>query len=112
MPGTPFIEGPEDLTNTYTTDIYFPAANTYALVRHIHLCNTDSSARTVRIYRDATGTNTDGKQILYDYSVAVGDVADLYFPAGLKLTSSIGFVGGASATTVVTITITGELYAS
>jgi hypothetical protein len=112
MAGTPLIEGPEDLTATYTTDIYFPPANTYALVRHIHLANTDSSARTVRIYRDATGTATDGKQLAYDYSVAANDVADIYFPSGLKLTSSIGLVGGASSGSVVTITILGELYAS
>jgi hypothetical protein len=112
MAGTPLIEGPEDLTGTYTTDIYLPATNTYALVRHIRLCNTDSAARTVRIYRDATGTNTDGKQLAYDLSVPANDAVDIYFPAGLKLTSSIGLVGGASTTAVVTITITGELYAA
>lgn len=111
MAGTPFKDGPAYVANA-AADLYVPAANTYALVRHIHLVNTDASARTVDLFVGATGASTGGTEILEDYSIAANDVYDLYFPAGLKLTSSDYLVGAASAATVVTCTVTGELYAA
>ncbi len=111
MAGTPFIDGPAYITDA-SDDLYVPAsALVYALVRHIHLCNTDSSARTVSLYVGATGAEAGGTQILAGQSVAANDVFDMYFPGGLKLTSTTFLVGDASTTNVVTATIMGELYA-
>lgn len=111
MAGTPFKDGPAYVANA-AADLYVPSANTYALVRHIHLANTDSTARTVSLYVGATGGSTGGTQLLGGTSIAANDVLDVYFPAGLKLTSSDYLTGVASAATVVVCTITGELYAA
>jgi len=109
MAGTPFKDGPAFITDA-SDDLYVPGSGTYALVRHIHLVNTDSSARTVSLYVGATGAEAAGTEILKDKSIAVGDVYDCYFPAGLKLTSTDFLVGDASVTNKVTATISGELY--
>ena len=112
MAGTPFKDGPAFITDA-SDDLYVPASSAvYALVRHIHLVNTDSSARTVSLYVGATGAEAAGTEILKDKSIAVGDTYDLYFPSGLKLTSTDFLVGDASVTNKVTATITGELYAT
>jgi hypothetical protein len=112
MAGTPFKDGPTYLTDS-AANIYVPSAATiYALVRHIHLVNTDASARTVDLFVGATGGSAAGTEILEDYSIAANDVYDLYFPAGLKLTSADYLTGLASVTNVVVCTVTGELYAA
>jgi hypothetical protein len=112
MAGTPFKDGPAFITDS-SDDLYVPASSAvYALVRHIHLVNTHSAAVTVSLYVGATGAEAGGTQILADKSIAVGDVYDLYFPAGLKLTSTDFLVGDASVTNEVTATISGELYAT
>ena len=111
MAGTPFKDGPESLSNS-VANIYTPSANTYALIRHIHIANTDSSARTVNLYVGLTGGSANGTELVEGYSIAANDVLDLYFPAGLKLTSSDFLTGSASAATVCVITTTGELYAA
>lgn len=111
MAGTPFKDGPAYVANA-AADLYVPSANTYALVRHIHLANTDSTARTVSLYVGATGGSSGGTELLGTYSIAANDVADVYFPAGLKLTSSDYLTGVASAASKVVCTISGELYAA
>lgn len=111
MAGTPFKEGPE-FVGTTSDNIYNPASNTYALVRHIHLVNQDSSARTVSLWLGATGAEADGTELLEEYSIAANDVFDLYFPAGLKMTASDFLTGTASAASQVIVTVTGELYAA
>jgi hypothetical protein len=112
MAGTPFKDGPAYITDA-SDDLYVPASSAvYALVRHIHLCNTDSSARTVSLFVGATGAEAAGTEILKNKSIAANDVYDCYFPSGLKLTSTDFLVGDASVTNVVTATITGELYAA
>lgn len=112
MAGTPFIDGPTYVTDN-SDDLYVPGSSlVYALVRQIHLVNTDSSARTVSLYIGGTGAESAGTQILDEYSIAANDFKDLFFPAGLKLISTTYLVGDASVTNVVTCTIIGELYAT
>lgn len=105
----PFKDGPSYVTDS-SDDLYVPDSGTYAMVRHIHLTNTDSSIRTVSLFVGATGAEAGGTEILKDKNIAVGDIFDLYFPAGLKLTATDFLVGDASVTNVVTAVITGELY--
>ncbi len=111
MAGTPFKDGPAYVT-TSSDDLYVPAANTYALVRHIHLANTTGSAATCALYVGATGAEAGGTEILGTKSIPANDTLDLYFPAGLKLTSSDFLVGDAGTGSAITATITGELYAA
>lgn len=111
MAGTPFKDGPAYMSNS-AADLYNPAANTYALVRHIHLVNAAASATTVDIFLGATGGSAGGTELLEDYSIDANGVYDLYFPAGLKVTSSDYISAVASAATSVVVTITGELYAA
>lgn len=109
MAGTPFKDGPAYVSNS-AADLYVPSANTYALVRHIRLVNSDSTARTVSLYIGASNGSTGGTQILGGQSIPANDALDIYFPAGLKLTSSDYLTGIASAATVVVATITGDLH--
>lgn len=111
MAGKAFKDGPEYVASS-ATNVYVPSANTQARIRHIHLVNKDSSTRTVTLYVGATGGSAGGTEILKDKSIAVGDVYDLYFPAGLVLTASDFLTGIASAATAVTITTSGELEAA
>jgi hypothetical protein len=111
MAGTPFIDGPAYITDA-GDDLYVAASSlVYALIRHIHLVNTHTSALTVSIWRGTTGDETGGTELLKDYSIAGKDVYDLYFPAGLKVLSTTFIVADASTTNLVTATIMGELYA-
>lgn len=113
MPGTPFKSGPAYLATT-ATDVanVNPAANTYRLIRHIHLANTDVSARTATLYIGATGGSAGGTEIIKGKSIAAGDVFDIYFPAGRKFTTADFLSGLASVVSTVTIEVTGEIYAS
>lgn len=107
--GKPFKEGPE-FVGTTSDDIYNPASGTYALVRHIHLVNQDSTPRTVSLWVGATGAEADGTEILEGYTIAADNVFDMYFPSGLRLASTDFLVGTASAASMVIVTVTGELY--
>jgi hypothetical protein len=111
MAGTPkLLVAPTALTNTYTTNVYVPAdATADAIVRHIHVANKTGGAVTFRLYVGATGTNAAGTELFYDKSVAANDVYDFY--CALRLTSTQFLVGGASASTSLTITVEGELVA-
>lgn len=111
MANTPFKDGPAFLTTT-SDDVYVPSANTIALVRHIHIANSNSSARTFSLWVGATGAEANGTELAEAISVAGNDVYDMYFPAGLKLTESDFLVGLSSAdSTSLAITVMGELYA-
>ena len=110
MAGTPFKDGPAAMA-TSAADLYNPSANTYALVRHIHLANAAASTATVSLYVGLTGGSANGTELCEGTTIAANDVLDLYFPSGLKITTSDYISGLASATTVVA-TITGELYAA
>jgi hypothetical protein len=115
MAGQPFKDGPAFLT-TSVADVYVPSANTYALVRHIRIVNTNASARTVSIWLGATGGSANGTELIEGYSVAGNASAlpvDLWYPEGLKLTAS-DFITGQAGTdsTSLVITVTGDLYAA
>ena len=113
MPNTPLVAGPAYITNSAANvSGVNPSANTFHLVRHIHLTNTDSSARTVTLYKGLTGGSAGGTEILKNKSIAAGDVFDMYFPAGDKYTTSDFLSAVASVTNVVTIEVTGEKYAA
>jgi len=94
--------GPLALTNTYTTNVY---NNTSALIfdvlTHIHVVNKTNAAASFRLYLGATGSNTAGTELFYDQSVAAFSTFDWY--GRLKLTSTDFLVGGASASTTLTI---------
>jgi hypothetical protein len=62
-----------------------------------------------RLYIDATGGNTAGKEVAFDYAVAANAVVDLWFPKGLRLGSSDFLVGGAAAAATLTIQGEGEV---
>lgn len=112
MAGTPFIDGPAYVANA-AADLYVPpVSNVYAMVRQIHLANKDSTNRSVSLYVGATGGSAGGTEILGGATVVANDVLDLYFPAGLKLTSTTFLSGVASSASTIVCTIMGELYAT
>jgi len=101
------IAGPLALTNTYTTDVYNnTSALIYHVIRHIHVVNKTAGDVTFRLYLGATGTNAAGTELFYDKTVGAYDVYDWY--GALKITSTDFIVGGASASTSLTITIEGD----
>lgn len=109
MAGKPFKDGPAFVASS-AADLYVPAANTYALVRHIHIANATTSAVTLGLYVGATGGSANGTEICELYSVAASDVADFFFPSGLRLEATDFLTGIASSASALACTITGELY--
>lgn len=108
--GKPFKDGPSYLTNSAANVYNETSTALYTLIRHIHLANSGAAANVVHLYVGATGGSTGGTELLQDYSIAAGDVFDLYFPAGLKLVSTDFLTGFAGVTNEVIITVSGELY--
>jgi hypothetical protein len=108
MPGTiRTLAGPLALTNTYTTNVFNDTnTNVFNVVRHIHIANKTSAAVTFRLYMGTTGANTAGTELFYDKSVPAFDYLDWY--GLLRMASTDFLVGGASASTSLTITIMGE----
>jgi len=111
MAGTPKrLAGPLSLTAS-AANVYNPSANTYAIVRHIHLANTTASAKTFELFVGATAGSAAGTQLFMDYSIAANSTYDYY--CSLVMTSSDFLTGLASAASnSVVITVEGELYAS
>lgn len=119
MQNTPFRFGPLALTNTYTTNILNPATitggvnggsgNLYILIKYIRVINKTAGAVTFRLYLGATGANTAGTEISpVDQSVPANSYIDIY-PVNLLLKAADFLVGGASASTSLTIHGTGEI---
>ena len=54
MANKAFVDGPAYVANA-AADLYSPSSGITAKVRHIHLANKDSSARTVSVYLGASG---------------------------------------------------------
>lgn len=108
MPGTnKRLAGPLALTTTYTTNIFnASSALITSTVRHIHVANKTAGAVSFRLFLGATGANTAGTELFYDFSVAANDTYDWY--GALQMASTDFLVGGASANTSLTITIEGE----
>jgi hypothetical protein len=86
-----------------------PAANTYRKIFHIHLANAAAASATASLYIGATGGSANGTEICELLPIAASQVADLYFPAGLRIVAADFLSGLASATTVV-ITVMGESF--
>ena len=108
MAGTPKrLFGPLALTNTLTTNIYVPpSALIFDILRHIHIANKTSGAVTFSLYLGATGANAAGTELFNTVSIAAYSTFDWY--GALKMVSTDFLVGGASASTSLTITGTGE----
>lgn len=113
-----FRFGPLALTNTYTTNILNPAtasggvnggsSGQYIVLKHIRIVNKTASAATFRLFLGATGANTAGTEIIgYDLSVAANTAYDWY--GLLRLDTADFLVGGASASTTLTIEGEGEV---
>lgn len=117
------ILGPLNLTNVTTTNIWSPptltggtgvpptSTNSFYLIRHVRIVNTDTTARTFTLYKDATGGNTSGKQIIGSgYSVAANSSFDWFGSLRLSAGETDKFiVGGASVTNVMTIQAEAEM---
>lgn len=116
---TPFNLGPLALTNTYTTNIMNPGTTTggvngggsrnlYILLTHIHIVNKTAGDVTFRLYKGATGANAAGTEFLgYDVTVPANSYVDFYGEWLFKVADFL--VGGASASTSLTIMGEGEI---
>lgn len=95
------------LTNVYTTNVYNPSsALIFDTIRHIHVANKTAGTVTFRLYLGATGANAAGTELFFDYPVAANSTYDWY--GALKITSTDFIVGGANASTSLTILIEGD----
>lgn len=102
------IAGPAYISNS-AANIYTPPASTiYTVIKHIHVTNKDSSARTFSLYVGATGGSAGGTEIAKDVSVAAGSYVDLYFAPGLKMADTDFLSGVASVVSTLTIVVMGE----
>ena len=113
-----FRFGPVALTNTYTTNILNPAAAgagtgytptaSYIILRHIRIINKTAGNVTFRLWLGATGANAAGTEVIgYDMIVPANSYVDWY--GVLPLEASDFLVGGASASTSLTIQGEGEI---
>jgi hypothetical protein len=110
--------GPVALTNTYTTNILNPAAAgsgtgytptaSYIILRHIRIVNKTAGAVTFRLYIGGTGGNVAGTEFMgYDMSVAANSFVEWY--GIMRIDAADFLVGGASASTSLTIQGEGEV---
>ena len=102
------LAGPAYIASS-ATDIYNCGANKYAIVKHIHIANTDSSARTFSLYIGATGGSSGGTELEKSFSVAANSDYDRYF-TGLKMAATDFLSGIASSSSTLVITVTGDEY--
>lgn len=113
-----FRFGPVALTNTLTTNLLNPptasggvnagSSPNYIIIKHIHIVNKDTVARTFSLWLGATGANSAGTEVIGSgKSVQAGDVFDWY--GALRLDAADYLVGGASANTALTIQGEGEI---
>lgn len=115
--------GPIALTTTTTTNLFSPptltggtnppavSTNSFYIIRHIRVVNKTAGAVTFSLYKDATGGNTAGKEIIgTGYSVAANSAFDWYGLLRLSSDETDKFiVGGASANTSLTIQAEAEM---
>ncbi|MCM3900181.1 MAG: hypothetical protein ND866_00590 [Pyrinomonadaceae bacterium] len=113
-----FRFGPLALTNTLTTNILNPPTATggtnggsssqYIILRHVRILNKTAGAVTFSLYLGATGGNVAGTEIIGTaLSVAANSAYDWY--GALRLDAADFLVGGASASTSLTIQGEGEI---
>lgn len=113
-----FRFGPIALTNTLTTNLLNPPTATggtnggssaqYIVLNHIRIVNKTSSAATFSLYLGATGANAAGTEVIgTGLSVAANSAYDWY--GALRIDAADFLVGGASASTTLTIQGEGEI---
>lgn len=121
MQNKPFRFGPLALTNTLTTNIFNPGTTTggvactsapydklRVIIRHIRIVNKTAGAVTFSLYVGATGANAAGTEFLgTGRSIAANSAEDFYGAWPFDTTDFL--VGGASATTSLTIEGEGEV---
>lgn len=110
MAGTPVRTGPAFLAAA-AADIasVVAAANTFRLLRHIHLANKTGAAVLVTLYVGLTGGSAAGTEI-YVKSVAANGVDDIYFPAGHRMATTDFLTGLAASASAVTIEVMAESF--
>lgn len=114
MAGTPKrLAGPAYLGSA-AANVYNPSANTYAIVRHFHVVNTDSSARTFTLYIGATGGSAGGTEYSKTLTLAAAGSSGSWWDeyAALRLDTTDFLTGLADVASKVVITVEGELYAA
>ncbi len=101
------IIGPVYITNA-AANIYTPAASTiYTVLKHMHFTNVTVGAATFTLYIGGTGGSTGGTEIFKLYPVAADSTYDFY--CNIKMTSADFLTGLASASSTITIHISGEM---
>ena len=104
------LAGPAYIVATSENIYTPPAATIYTVIRHIHIANDDSSARTFSLYVGATGAEAAGTALYEDVSVAVAGYFDAFFSPGLYMASTDFLVGIASDATSLVITVMGDQF--
>jgi hypothetical protein len=93
---------PNAVANIYTP----PAATIYTVIRHIHLANVTNVAATFTLYIGLTGGSAGGTEIFKAFSLGPNATYD-WFP-NRKMLSTDFLTGLASASSTITIEVTGE----
>ncbi len=100
------LAGPAYLSNS-AANIYVPPSSSYvAKVTNLHFCNVTNATVTFTIYVGATGGSTGGTELFKTYSLPAFSTYDYPFP--FRLVSTTFLTGLASASSSVTILVTGE----
>jgi hypothetical protein len=124
---------PVALTTTTTTNIWSPGTTTggtgmpenvgnlYFIIRHVRIINRTSSAAKVALWKDATGGNTSGKEVIFGGAASAGALTQgVTVPANsflewfglLRLDAADTnkfIVGGSDTATALTIEAEGEI---
>jgi hypothetical protein len=121
MQNTKCLVGPVALTSTYTTNIFnpptttggtnpgTPSSNTFAIIYWIQLIDKGGNGGTVNLYLGASTANSAGTELCKALAVPANGITPIYFPSGLRITTSQYIVGGASAGTEITFLAGGEI---
>lgn len=123
MQNKPVTLGPVALTTTLTTNIFQPptlsggvgvpenSTNAFYIIKHIRIVNKTGSAATFSLWKDATGGNSAGKELIgTGLSVAANSAFDWYGYIRLAAGDTNQFiVGGSNTATALTIEAEGEM---
>lgn len=113
MGGTPgTLAGPVFL-GAAAADVYVPLANTFALIRHIHVANVTGAPVTCSFFLGATGGSAAGTQLKGGGSVPANSEIDIYFAgSGLRVSVTQFLTGIASSGSALVVTVIGDKYAT
>ncbi len=117
----PFRAGPLALTNS-AANILNPGTTTggvnctgapwdklFILIKSIYVVDKGGAGGTFTLFVGATGASAAGTEIAKTMSVATNSYVRLDFPGGLRLNQADFLVGLASASTLLSITVVGEI---